>query len=81
MYLLLNKSPDLKQGKEGEIKALFRLTDRLARSSAVYIIGVLTNTFFNYVCRLREDSGHTAMSTSTWNKDLSKSPSLPNVCL
>ena len=46
MYLLLNKSPDLKQGKEGEIKALFKMTDRLARSSAIYILGILTNTCF-----------------------------------
>lgn len=46
MYLLLNRSPDLKQGKETEIKALFKTTDTLARSSAVYILGMSTNTCF-----------------------------------
>lgn len=46
MCLLLKKSSDFKQGKEGEIKSLFKTTDRLARSDTVYILGMLINKCF-----------------------------------
>lgn len=46
MCLLLKKSSDFKQGKEGEIKALLKTTDRLARSDTVYILGMLVHKCF-----------------------------------